>query len=258
VSAVAKAIQSGEVDAQYFDRKVYHALVTRFRHGLYDNPTRGKPEANVSTAEHVKLAREIAASGTVLLKNNGSVLPLDRAKSIAVIGADASADVVVMETGSPNGHVGTLSVPVDAIRARAGNKVRVDYARGNVGVRPLPPVPAEVLSPPSGKGHGLEGTYFGTPYLWPKVATRIDEKIELGADPNVPAAPEGVNGKNASTREDAIRGRCNGPARSRHRHQASTRSRSPAPAPPSCTSTISSSPHSSAAISRARPWARFR
>jgi hypothetical protein len=60
---------------------------------------------------------------------------LVRAKFIAVIGADASADAVVMETGSPNVHVGTLSVPVDAIRARAGCegacRVKVyDEARG--------------------------------------------------------------------------------------------------------------------------------
>jgi beta-glucosidase len=199
-SAVVKAMQSGEVDPLYFDRKVYHALVTRFRHGLYDNPTRGNEGAKVSTVEHVKLARDIAANGTVLLKNNGNVLPLERAKSIAIIGADASAAVVVMETGSPNVHVGTLSVPVDAIRARAGDKVRVEYARGNVGVRALPPVPAEVLAPPSGKGHGLEGTYFGTPYFWTQVATRVDEKIELGADPNIPSAPEGINGKREFTR----------------------------------------------------------
>ena len=194
VAAVEAAIGRGEVEPYFFEHKIYHLLVTRFRLGLYDRAPSGTAAARVATPQHAALAREIAAAGTVLLKNAG-VLPFVGLRSLAVIGADAGPDAVVMESGSPNVHVDALSVPSDAIRARAGAGVRVDYERGSLGVRALPPVPTEVLQPPSRAGHGLEGTYFGTPYFWTPVATRLDPGINLGADPGVPEAPAGTVGR---------------------------------------------------------------
>lgn len=194
VADVEAAIARGEVDAQFFERKAYRLLLTRFRLGLYDRGPPGRADADVATAEHAALAREIASAGAVLLKNDG-VLPLTQVKSLAVIGADAGADAVVMESGSPNVHVDTLSVPVDAIRARAGDTVQVTYERGSIGVRALPLVPARVLQPPSHQGQGLEGTYFGTPYFWTQVARRLDPDIDIGADPKVPEAAAGTAGR---------------------------------------------------------------
>jgi beta-glucosidase len=194
VAAVEAAMGRGEVEPYFFEHKVYRLLLTRFRLGLYERGPVGRADATVSTPEHVALAREIAAAGAVLLKNSG-VLPLGNLRSLAVIGADAGSDAVVMESGSPNVHVDPLSVPVDAIRARAGATMQVAYERGSIGVRALPPVPAEVLLPPSRQGHGLEGTYFGTPYFWTQVATRIDAGITIGTDPGVPEAPAGTVGR---------------------------------------------------------------
>ncbi|HEY4341094.1 MAG TPA: glycoside hydrolase family 3 C-terminal domain-containing protein [Steroidobacteraceae bacterium] len=194
VAEVAAAIGRSEVDPYFFERKIYRTLVTRFRLGLYERGPGGQANANVSTPEHQALAREMAQSGAVLLKNSG-VLPFTNLKSLAVIGADAGPDAVVMESGSPNVHIETLDVPVDAIRTRAGSTVQVGYERGSMGVRTLPAVPAAVLLPPSRQGQGLEGTYFGTPYFWSTVATRVDAQIQVGADPGVPEAPAGVVGK---------------------------------------------------------------
>lgn len=194
VDQVAVAIERDEVDPAFFDRKVYHELVTRFRLGAYDRPV-GAASAVVSTPRHLELARAIASSGAVLLKDANHLLPLEGVKSLAVLGADAGPQAVVMETGSAHVHVGALSVPIDAIRARAGRAVRVAYERGSLGVRPLPSVPANVFSPPAGSGHGLRGVYFGTPYYWKPVLTRIDSKIEIGADARLPAAPPGTLGE---------------------------------------------------------------
>jgi beta-glucosidase len=194
VAEVAAALARGEVEPHFFDYKVYHTLVTRFRLGLYERGPGGRADANVSTPEHQALARQIATDGAVLLKNSGA-LPFAGLKSLAVIGADAAADAVVMESGSPNVHVDTLDVPLDAIRSRAGTAVQVGYERGSMGVRALPPIPAAVLSPPSHQGQGLEGTYFGTPYFWSMVAKRVDASVQIGADPGVPEAPPGVVGK---------------------------------------------------------------
>ena len=51
---------------------------------------------NVRSDEHTALVREIAASGTVLLKNTASTLPLGSPRSMAVVGLDAA----------PNGDCG--------------------------------------------------------------------------------------------------------------------------------------------------------
>jgi len=194
IEEIAEAMKMGEIDKHYFDRKIYYTLVTRFRHGLYDDAGKGSETANVSTPAHVELARKIAASGAVLLKNDNNALPIDQAKSIAVIGADAGYEAVVMETGSANVHVQTLSVPIDAIKKRASN-IPVKYERGSAGVRPLYSIPPSVFTPPDGKGHGLKGVYFHTPWYWAEAETRIDPVIEIGSDPKIPPAPEGLLGK---------------------------------------------------------------
>lgn len=195
VEEIAAAIERGEVDKHFFDRKVYYTLLTRFRNDLYDHPSAGKDTNIVSTSEHVALAREIAANGAVLLKNDNQVLPLQNVKSIAVIGADAGPEAVVMESGSAHVRVQNLTVPVDAIRKRAGKSVKVTFERGSAGVRSLAVVPASVLTPPSGKGKGLRGVYYHTPYFWAEAVTRIDNKIEFGADPDIGDPPPDLLGK---------------------------------------------------------------
>ena len=195
VAEIAAAIERGEVDKYFFDRKVYYTLLTRFRLGLYDHPSTGKATDNVSTAAHVALAREIASAGAVLLKNDNQVLPLQKVNSIAVIGADAGPEAVVMESGSANVRVQDLSAPIDAIRKRAGEDIKIDYERGSAGVRPLASIPASVFTPPSGSGQGLQGVYYNTPYFWSEAVTRIDPKIEFSADPGIGDAPKGLLGK---------------------------------------------------------------
>ncbi|MFC1494835.1 glycoside hydrolase family 3 protein [Thermodesulfobacteriota bacterium] len=194
IEEVAEAVREGKVDKHYFDRKIYYTLVTRFRHGLYENAGNGSETADVSSPAHVALARKIASSGAVLLKNDNNALPIDRVKSIAVIGADAGPEAVVMETGSANVHVQTLSVPMDAVKKRAG-EIPVKYERGSAGIRALYSIPAAVFTPPDGNGHGLMGVYYHTPWYWPEALTRLDPVIEFGSDPEIPPAPEGLLGK---------------------------------------------------------------
>jgi beta-glucosidase len=195
LEAVIAAVEKGEIDKYYFDRKLYYTLVSRFRHGLYDNPSPGRETNIVTTPEHKALARKIAASGAVLLKNKDQALPLEYVKTIAVIGTDAGPEAVVMETGSANVHMQDLSVPVDAIRERAGIDVQVRYERGSAGVRPLPSIPPAMFTPPSESGHGLLGAYYHTPWFSSKALTRVDQVIEFGPDPDIPPAPEGLLGK---------------------------------------------------------------
>ena len=83
--------------------------------------------------DHPSVARDVAAEGTVLLKNNG-ILPLKSPKQIAVIGSDAGGNpdgpngcsdrgcdtgTLAMAWGSGTANFATLVTPDAAIQARA-------------------------------------------------------------------------------------------------------------------------------------------
>lgn len=145
------------------DDMVRRMLTAMFSVGLFDHANDGNRDVVVTTPEHVALAAEIAAAGSVLLKNDGGLLPFtEGTRSIAVIGYDAGPNTQTMEGGSAAVVGGPVVSPLSGIIARAGAAVEVNYAPGTLGVVPLPIVPANVLTPSSGSGPGLLGTYYAS------------------------------------------------------------------------------------------------
>jgi beta-glucosidase len=126
---VLAAVASGEVKQSTVDASVRRILRVMFKAGLFERPhVRG---GEVETPEHRALARRAATESMVLLKNEGRLLPLDRAavRSVAVIGPAAA----VARTG---GGGSSLVRPKDAvtplagIEEAAGARVKVHYALG--------------------------------------------------------------------------------------------------------------------------------
>jgi beta-glucosidase len=142
---------------------VSHILTAMFRIGLFDHPTPAPADVKdsvVSSQAHLALSTRIAAEGSVLLKNSGSLLPLSTARttSIAVIGDAASEHPQTAAGGSatvlPSRPVVTA---LAGITARAGSRVRVTHAQGTLGVATaLPVVPATAF------GSGLTATYYAS------------------------------------------------------------------------------------------------
>lgn len=99
-------LAEGRITAEEIDTAVGRVLTAMYSIGLFDNAPSGDPLANVTSDAHNALARKIAATSTVLLKNDNGVLPL----SAASLSQSASACVAVIgdETttaGGGSGHV---------------------------------------------------------------------------------------------------------------------------------------------------------
>ncbi len=84
-----KMINEGEIPVEVLDDKVKRVLRLMLRVGLLDDK-RLTGERN--TKKHQLAARQIASEGIVLLKNEGSVLPLDKKKlkNVLVLGPNAN------------------------------------------------------------------------------------------------------------------------------------------------------------------------
>ena len=85
-----EAVQKGEVPVSRIDEAVRRILLLKLKVGLFDNPY---PEqaaaANFGRPEYQTLALNAAREAMTLLKNDGDVLPLNRASHILVAGPAA-------------------------------------------------------------------------------------------------------------------------------------------------------------------------
>ncbi len=92
------AVADGSASQESLDKSVRRVLEAKFRMGLFDNPFVDEDLARQVLADpaHREVARIAAERSAVLLRNEGGLLPLDPAASIAVIGplADSRRDTL--------------------------------------------------------------------------------------------------------------------------------------------------------------------
>lgn len=92
---LANALAKGLVATEELNQAVSRVLEVKFRLGLFDRPYVDPVRAGqvIGSPEHTAIARQVAAEGIVMLKNEKSVLPLnpDKVGKIAVIGPNANA-----------------------------------------------------------------------------------------------------------------------------------------------------------------------
>lgn len=185
-------IARGQLNEKALDRMLYDVLFPIFKLGIYDEPATGDPAARVSTSEHAALSRSIIEESSVLLKNKGRLLPISggRVRRIAIIGVDAGPEAVIGEEG-PTVYVEKLSVPAEALIARAGSSVKVTYNNVGAGIRPLPILQGAALSPSAGGGHGLTASFFRSGDLSGEpILTRTDPSVDVSGLPAPELGPQ--------------------------------------------------------------------
>ncbi|MFX0075836.1 MAG: beta-glucosidase [Candidatus Hermodarchaeota archaeon] len=87
---MTKAFEEGKFTLEDLNENIRRLLRVMFLVGLFDDQTK-LPKGSRNTSDHQELARKIAEEGIVLLKNEGSILPLDidSISKLAVIGPNA-------------------------------------------------------------------------------------------------------------------------------------------------------------------------
>jgi beta-glucosidase len=129
-TALTNAINSGQVSQATIDDHVRRVLVPMFRRGLFDRTQSGSMSSVVTSSAHTDVARQVAAAGSVLLKNANAVLPVPAStKSIAVIG-----NPMYQGGGSAAVNASNTVSPYQGIVNRAGAGITVTNSPGTAAV----------------------------------------------------------------------------------------------------------------------------
>ncbi|MDY0287531.1 MAG: glycoside hydrolase family 3 N-terminal domain-containing protein [Sphaerochaeta sp.] len=96
---VRKALSDGSVSMQSIDAKLLHLFTAYERANLFSRPL-VDPSVEVGCASHREVALSVASEGVVLLKNEGSLLPLKKRPGMVVCVGGANAFKVAAGGGS--------------------------------------------------------------------------------------------------------------------------------------------------------------
>ncbi len=137
---LSEAVQAGEVAEETLDAMVGRILECHERAGLLD-ATVADVERAIDLPADRALARKAAIAGTVLLRNETAMLPIDtsRTATLALIGPNAAV-AMVQGGGSARVTPHRTVTPLAALRARTSDPMRVVYERGCANHRGTNPV----------------------------------------------------------------------------------------------------------------------
>lgn len=165
------AVEAGEVQVAKLDAMVLRLLNTLERAGLLDGTVPDIERAD-DFPEDRALARTAAAASTVLLRNEGDLLPLDASEitTLALIGPNAST-ATMQGGGSARVAPHRTVTPLGAFLQRAGDSFEVVHERGCVNHR--------------GSNPCLDTTWIkpGDDFATPALKTEIFAGLELEGVP---------------------------------------------------------------------------
>jgi len=129
-----QAVQDGQVSVSTINALVGETLSQMFRFGLFNRQPTGSMSTTVDTTAHAALAEQVAEQGTVLLKNDGALLPFGPSTgSVAVIGSDAGSAALTVTPSPSSARVNApfTITPCQGIEAAAPAGVSVNCDASN-------------------------------------------------------------------------------------------------------------------------------
>ncbi|MBQ7020443.1 MAG: beta-glucosidase BglX [Bacteroidales bacterium] len=118
IQYIEELVKEGKISESEIDRAVRNILKLKFELGLFENPYVDETlSAKVDYApDHLAAAKQSAVESAILLKNEGNVLPLDKARTILVTGPLADAPYEQMGTWAFDGQKEHTVTPLAALR----------------------------------------------------------------------------------------------------------------------------------------------
>lgn len=130
-----KSLQEGKVTMAQIDAACRRILEAKYKLGLFENPYKycdeNRAKTEIFTAANRQEARSIAAQSFVLLKNQGNILPLKKAGTIALIGPLADNKENMPGTWSVAAVKENATSVLAGLQQVVGDKVKILYAKGS-------------------------------------------------------------------------------------------------------------------------------
>lgn len=129
---IVNAVNAGRVSREVLDASVARVLRLKFEMGLFENPyvDPGKAKKGVRNDAHIALARKVAQASVTLLKNDGSLLPLNKNISkVALIGPNADNRYNMLGDYTAPQEEKNVKTVLDGIRTKL-SPAQVEYVKG--------------------------------------------------------------------------------------------------------------------------------
>jgi len=183
--SLVKAVKDGLISEAEIDTSVKRLMTGRFRLGMFDPPEMVAyariPFSENDSPAHRELSLKAARESIVLLKNDGSVLPLKKdIKTIAVIGPNADAPEVLL--GNYYGQPSKSFTPLAGIKNKVSPTTKVLYSPGmfKIGATTMPVSSSSLTVSGAGSVAGLKGEYFNNRELKGEpVLVRTDAEVNF-------------------------------------------------------------------------------
>ncbi len=174
-------LQQKKISMQQIDEAVLPILEAKIRLGLFEHPyfDESKMDSVLNDPAHQEVARHAVQRSTVLLRNEGALLPLDKNKihSIAVIGPLADEGYDLLSMWGAIVKPGPTVTLLHGIQEKAGSAIQVAYAHG-------PNISRDIASP--FEGFDLTQNMKEQPKQTAEEAQRaIDEAVALAKQSDV-------------------------------------------------------------------------
>ena len=129
-TTLLEAVKRGDISEKEIDVAVKRLFTARMKLGMFDPDSRVLfskiPYATVDSKQSREQSLEMAHKSIVLLKNENSVLPLNKhIKTIAVVGPNANNPTCLL--ANYNGSPPYIITPLEGIRRKVGKGVNVIY-----------------------------------------------------------------------------------------------------------------------------------
>lgn len=129
---IINAVNVGRVSREMLDASVARVLRLKFEMGLFENPyvDPGKAKKGVRSDAHIALARKVAQASVTLLKNDRSLLPLNKNISkVALIGPNADNRYNMLGDYTAPQEEKNVKTVLDGIKAKL-SPAQVEYVKG--------------------------------------------------------------------------------------------------------------------------------